>query len=43
MATMWWGFGTARIAEPPRRVDPVRFARMEAAVVAMPELPARFS
>ena len=34
-----WGFGTARIAEPPRPVDPARLARMEAALVAMPELP----
>jgi RNA polymerase sigma-70 factor (ECF subfamily) len=35
---LWWGFGTARIAEPPRPVDPARLARMEAALVAMPEL-----
>lgn len=35
---MWWGFGTARIAEPPRPVDPARLARMEAALVAMPDL-----
>jgi len=35
---MWWGFGTARIAEPPRPVDPARLARMEVALVAMPEL-----
>lgn len=35
---MWRGFGTTRIAEPPRSVDPARLARMEAALVAMPEL-----
>ena len=35
---LWWGFGTARIAEPPRPVDPARLARMEAALGAMPEL-----
>jgi len=35
---MWWGIGTARIAEPPRPVDPAKLARMEAALIAMPEL-----
>jgi RNA polymerase sigma factor (sigma-70 family) len=40
---MWWGCGTARIAEPQRPVqscpaDPAQLVRMEAALVAMPEL-----
>lgn len=35
---MWWGIGTTRIAEAPRPVDPARLARMEAALIAMPEL-----
>jgi len=36
---MWREFGTDRIAETLRPVDPARLARMEAALIAVPELP----
>lgn len=34
----WWGMGIGRRQEPSRPIDPVRLARMEAALAQMPDL-----